>query len=81
MTKKGINTPVEVTALRFGKNMARYPRRMEWKGRIYNFVDNGIRTTIRDGSSVSYTMTMSDGESTFCLRERAGSWTLLSVLA
>lgn len=81
MTKRGINTPVEVTALSFGKDMARYPRRMEWKGRIYNFVDHGIRATVRHGSNVSYTLTMTDGESTFCLRERAGSWTLLSVQA
>lgn len=80
MTKNGINSTVQITALAFGKNMAVVPKRMEWRGRIYEFVDYGIRATIRQGSGVSHTLTMTDGHQTFCLRQRAGIWTLLSVI-
>ncbi len=79
MTKNGINSTVQITALAFGKNLAVVPKRMEWKGRIYDFVESGIRATIRQSSGVSHTITMSDGNNTFCLRERAGIWTLLSI--
>lgn len=76
---KSINSPVSVTAIGFGRNMQAYPRRMEWRGRTYCFIDRGIRATIRRGETVWNTVTMSDGNQNFCLRAEGGSWTLLSV--
>lgn len=74
-----INSPVSITAIGFGRDMRAIPKRMEWGGRTYCFIDKGIRATIRRGETMAATVTMSDGERSFCLREHGGAWTLLSV--
>ena len=74
-----INSPVSITAVGFGRDMTAYPKRMEWDGRTYCFVDTGIRATIRRGESLASTITVSDGARSFCLRQASGQWTLLSV--
>ncbi len=74
-----INSPVYVTAVGFGRDMSAYPKRMEWAGRTYCFIDKGIRATIRRGENCATTLTMSDGQQSFCLRQSGGTWTLLSV--
>jgi hypothetical protein len=79
MNSKLINSPVSITAIGFGRNMVAIPKRMEWGGRTYCFIDRGIRIGIRRGETLASTVTMSDGERSFCLREHGGAWTLLSV--
>ncbi len=74
-----INSPVSVTAVGFGRDMEAIPKRMEWGGRTYQFIDRGIRVVARRGESVMSTVTMSDGQRSFCLRHNGGLWTLLSV--
>lgn len=74
-----INSPVSITAIGFGRNMEAIPKRMEWGGRTYQFIDRGIKVVARRGESVMSTVTMSDGEKSFCLRQTGGLWTLLSV--
>ena len=74
-----INSPVSITAMAFGRNLQPIPRRMEWAGRTYQFIDRGIRVVSRRGESTMSTVTMSDGQQSFCLRQAGGSWTLLSV--
>ena len=78
-TNQIINSPVLVTAIGFGRDMTAYPKRMEWGGRTYRFIDRGIRVTSRRGEQITSTITMSDGEQNFCLRACCGLWTLLSV--
>lgn len=80
VTTKFINTPVSITAIGFGRDMCAYPKQMEWSGRTIRFIERGVRTSIRRGESIISTVTMSDGERTFCLRESAGAWTLLGVV-
>jgi hypothetical protein len=77
-----INSPVDVTAMGFGKNLSAYPRRMEYGGMTYNFIDAGLRTVIQKGERIAQILTMSDGISNFCLRSdnHGGSWTLLSII-
>lgn len=77
-----INSPVDITAMGFGKNMRAYPRRMEYQGTTYDFIDAGLRTIIRKGERIAQILTMSDGTHDFCLRsdDRGGSWTLLSIM-
>jgi hypothetical protein len=77
-----INSPVDVTAMGFGKNLSAYPRRMEYGGTTYNFIDAGLRTVIRKGERIAQILTMSDGTSNYCLRSdnHGGSWTLLSII-
>ncbi|MFZ1258436.1 MAG: hypothetical protein WAQ25_03120 [Candidatus Saccharimonas sp.] len=79
MKNQQINSPVSITAIGFGRNMQPIPKRMEWGGRTYQFIDRGIRVISRRGESVMSTVTMSDGVHNFCLRQHSGMWTLLSV--
>lgn len=76
-----INTPVDITAMGFGRDLRAIPRRMEYQGRSINFVDNGLRTIIRQGERMAQILTMTDGEQNFRLRSdnHGGSWTLLSI--
>ena len=74
-----INSPVSVTAMAFGRDMQPIPKRMEWAGRTYQFIDRGIRVVSRRGESIMSTVTMSDGRQNFCLRQTGSMWTLLSV--
>ncbi len=76
-----INSPVSVTAIGFGRNMRAYPRRMEYQGTSYSFIDAGLRTVIRTGGRIAQVLTMSDGSQDFRLRsdDQGGSWTLLSI--
>jgi hypothetical protein len=76
-----INSPVSVTAVAFGRNMRAYPRRIEFEGTTYSFVDTGLRTVIRTGGKIAQILTMSDGFRDFRLRsdDRGGNWTLLSI--
>lgn len=76
---KTINSPVSITAIGFGPGMAAYPKRMEWQGKTFCFIDKGIRATVRRGESIMSTVTLSDGKQNFCLRGDGSIWTLLSV--
>ena len=79
--KTTINTPVTITAMGFGRNMRAIPRRMEYEGRTYNFIDAGLRMVVRSGEQIAQILTMSDGESEFHLKSdnHGGSWTLLGI--
>jgi hypothetical protein len=74
-----INSPVSITAMAFGRDMQPIPKRMEWAGRTYQFIDRGIHVVSRRGESSMSTVTMSDGSQSFCLRQTGSAWTLLSV--
>jgi hypothetical protein len=75
------NIPVIVLRMGFGRDMRAIPRRMEWNGRAIDFIDNGLRTTIKSGGRISQVLALSDGEQTFHLRSdnSGGSWTLIGI--
>lgn len=79
--KATINTPVDITVVGFGRDLRAIPRRMEYQGRSINFIDNGLRTVIRQGEHIAQILTMTDGEQNFRLRSdnHGGSWTLLTI--
>lgn len=76
-----INSPVAVTAMGFGRDLRAYPRRIEFEGTTYNFIDAGLRTVIRKGERMAQILTMTDGANNYRLRSDnyGGSWTLLSI--
>lgn len=74
-----INSPVDVTALGFGRDMNAYPRRIEFEGVTYDFIDAGLRTLIKKGERISQIFTMTDGARDYRLRSDGGGWTLLSM--
>lgn len=80
MTKL-FNVPVTILSLGFGRDLRAIPRRMEFEGRAVDFIDNGLRTTIKHGDKIAQILAMSDGIRTFHLRSdnRGGSWTLIGI--
>ena len=79
MNVNTLNCPVSITSMAFGRDMQPIPKRMEWAGKTYQFIDRGIRVVARRGESTMSTVTMSDGAQSFCLRQTGGIWTLLSI--
>ncbi len=74
-----INSPVDVTAIGFGRGMRSYPRRIEFEGTTYDFIDSGLRTVVKSGEKIAQIFTMTDGARDYHLRSDGSSWTLLSM--
>ncbi len=83
MNKININEHVSVTALGFKKNMVAYPRRMEFRGVTYNFIDAGLRCLLHCGGHIAEFFTLTDGKSDFHLRidNQENIWMLLSIVS
>ncbi len=81
MNKRDINEQVIVTAMGFKRDLAVYPRRIEYQGSTYDFIDAGLRCLVRHGSRIAEILTLTDGSANFRLRSdnRGCSWTLLSI--
>jgi len=82
MKRTDINEQVNVTAVGFRKNLVAYPRRMEFRGETYNFIDAGIRCLVRRGSVIAEIITLTDGIANYLLRKDniSGGWTLLASI-
>ncbi len=78
-----INKPVAITAIGFREGRAAYPRRMEYEGKSYRFIDAGLSCMVKKGERLISIFTVTDGESQFRLRSdnHGGSWTLISMSA
>jgi len=83
MNRVTINEEVAVTTMGFKKNLTAYPRRMEFRGSIYDFIDAGLRCLVGSGDSRSEILTLSDGSSFYRLKSdnHGGNWTLLSIMS
>ena len=83
MNRVTINEQVVVTQMGFKKNLSAYPRRMEYRGAVYEFLDAGLRCLVRTGTHVAEVLTMTDGVRHFQLRSdnHGGNWTLVSILS
>ncbi len=83
MNRNNINEQVTVTAMGFKKDLAVYPRRIEYQGSTYDFIDAGLRCLVRQGGRIAEILTLTDGSANFRLRSdnRGSSWTLLSITA
>ena len=81
MSKVDINEQVNVTAVGFRKNLGAYPRRMEFRGVTYNFIDAGLRCLVRHGGIIAEVITLSDGMTNYFLRTSncGNDWTLLGI--
>ncbi len=81
MKKVQVNERVEITSIGFRKNMIAYPRRMEFRGKTYDFIDAGLRCLVRHGERIAEIITLSDGQADYCLRSdnQGSGWMLLSI--
>lgn len=81
MKTSPINQHVTISAIGFGKGGS-FPKRMEFGGTTYHFVDAGLCMTVRRrGERIARVFSMSDGQHEFCLRNQSGHWTLVSINA
>ena len=83
MKKVQINEQVIVTSIGFRKNLVAYPKRMEFRGVTYNFIDAGLRCLVRQGERIAEIVTLSDGNTDYRLKSENhdGNWTLLSIVS
>jgi hypothetical protein len=67
----------------FKKNLSAYPRRMEFRGTIYEFLDAGLRCLVKAGNHMTEVLTRTDGQRQFQLRSdnHGGNWTLVSIMS
>lgn len=81
MNKLSINEQVTITVLGFRKNLISFPKRMEYEGQTYNFIDAGLRCLVKCGEYIAEFFTLSDGKSVFHLRldKQNNNWTLISI--
>lgn len=82
MNRITVNEQVAITKMGFKKNLAAYPRRMEFRGAVYEFIDAGLSCLVRSGEHIAQIVTLSDGQSLYRLRSdnHGGNWTLLSIM-
>ena len=78
-----INKEVTVTALYFkgGRSLTSFPKRMEFNGREYTFVESGLRYLVRKGQQLVQVFDMSDGSANYRLKfdNAEQLWTLVDV--
>lgn len=81
MKKINVNEQVSVTAVGFKKNLNVYPRKMEFRGETYDFIDTGLRCLLRCGEHIAEFFTSTDGISNYHLRldHSDNGWTLMSI--
>jgi hypothetical protein len=83
MFKKSINQEVNVTALYFtnSQQLKSFPKRMEYAGREYTFIESGLAYKIKKGLSNFNLFDMTDGSADYRLKfeDQRSKWTLVSI--
>jgi hypothetical protein len=78
-----INKQVNVTSVYFrpGRHLKGFPKRMEFEGREYTFVESGLRFLARKGQQLIEVFDMTDGDRDFRLKFDTDDkvWTLVGV--
>jgi hypothetical protein len=78
-----INKEVSVTAMYFRRNqqLKTFPKRMEFDGHEYTFIESGLQYLIKKGQSVVRFFDMTDGSANYRLRYDGDqfTWTLVSI--
>lgn len=75
-----INQIINVTAFYFanGRNFKSYPRQIEFGNTRCTFTD-GIQYIVQQGEKAIKLFDMTDGRTTYRLRQEEGSWTLVGT--
>lgn len=78
-----INQEVTVTSVYFrpGRNLKGYPKRMQYQGREYTFVESGLRYLAKKGQQLVEMFAMTDGTRQFLIKfsPESHSWTLVGM--
>jgi hypothetical protein len=83
MNRVAINKEVSVTALYFRNNgqMKSFPKRMEYNGREYTFLESGLRFLVQKGQRLTQIFDMTDGNTNYRLKfsDQEQLWTLVDI--
>jgi len=83
MNRVAINKEVSVTAVYFRNNgqMKSYPKRMEYNGREYTFLESGLRFLVQKGQQLTQIFDMTDGSTNYRLKfsDDEQLWTLVDI--
>jgi hypothetical protein len=76
-----INTEVAINSFYFADPAGKrpFPRRMEWNGQLVSFASEGLRYLVEQGGQLVQLFDMTDGNSTYRLREQGRHWTLVGI--
>lgn len=78
-----INKEVAVTAVYFdnSRELKSFPKRMEFNGREYTFIESGLRYLVQKGHQLVQVFDMTDGSTEYRLRfdSQAKLWTLVDI--
>jgi hypothetical protein len=78
-----INQEVSVTSVYFrpGRHLKGFPKRMEYQGREYTFLESGLRYLVHKGQKLIEIFDMTDGAQDYRLSfdSSAHRWTLLGM--
>lgn len=78
-----VNKEVSVTAVYFRGhgNLKSFPKRMEYAGQEYTFLESGLRSLVRKGQRLTQIFNMTDGVANYRLKfdNEAQLWTLLDI--
>jgi hypothetical protein len=82
-SRQVINEEVAVTSVYFrpGRHLKGFPKRMEYEGREYTFLESGLRYLIRKGQELIEIFDMTDGTRDYRLKfdRSAQAWTLVGI--
>jgi len=83
MNKIVINQEVRVTSVYFrpGRHLKGFPKRMEYGGREYTFLESGLRYLVQKGQQLIEIFDMTDGSQDYRLKFDASVqiWTLIGI--
>lgn len=83
MNRVAINKEVSVTALYFRghRQMKSFPKRMEFNGREYTFLESGLRFLVQKGQQLTQIFDMTDGNTNYRLKfdDQQKLWTLVDI--
>jgi len=78
-----VNKEVAVTALYFrgDARLKSFPKRMEFEGREYTFVESGLRYLVQQGQRLTQIFDMTDGVANYRLKfdNQEHLWTLVDI--
>jgi hypothetical protein len=78
-----VNKEVAITAVYFRNNaqLKSFPKRMEFDGQEYTFLESGIRYLIEKGQNLIQLFDMTDGASDYRLKfdTNQSTWTLVNI--
>ncbi len=78
-----VNKEVNITALYFRnrRQLKSFPKRMEYNGNTYTFLESGLQYLIQRGQKMIQIFDMTDGRDTYRLKfdDAAFNWTLVNI--